>query len=52
MTPRTINFIIKMGKEIKIRAVRLDSKVIRKLRDSDLTVGDFAKRYGMKRRSK
>ena len=37
-----------MENKIKIKPVRLDSKVIRKLRESDMTVGDFIKRYGAK----
>ena len=33
--------------ERKIKPVRLDSKVIAELRESELTVVEFAKRYGM-----
>ena len=40
-----------MEKKLKTKPI-LDSKVIAELRESKLTVGDFAKRYGMKRRSK
>jgi len=39
-----------MKKEIK--PVNLNSKVIAKLRESDLTIGEFIKRYDMKRRLK
>ncbi len=36
----------------KIKPVMLGSKVIAELRESDLTVAEFIKRYGMKGRLK
>jgi len=41
-----------MEKKIKIKPVKLDSKVIAELRESKLTIQEFMKRYGMKRRLK
>jgi len=35
----------------KTQPVKLDSKVIRELRESNLTIAEFMKRYGMRGRS-
>jgi len=41
-----------MEKKIKVNPVKLDAKVIRELQESKLTVEEFMKRYGIRRRIK
>jgi len=36
----------------RINTINLNSDVIAELRESKLTIGEFIKRYGMKRRTK